>query len=308
MTSLSKQYEDLLTYLEKETPKHPETIPLKGVVSESTKEVSKKTKELLIESLEKNIHADVKIGLSNKFSKGFNVDKFEGLMRARLVDEHKRMQSYERPYISVGELISCIRQKYYSRMKYRIDVKQQYGFSYLYLINEVGNKIHDLIQNLYDHTETEKTVVSEKYKVKGRLDGIRDTFLLEYKSIDEKKFQGKYLDGHYHQCIIYSYILNNEYNYNIDTITLVYIIRNLKRIIPFDLPLNDELALSFLERAPLLLNCISEKKVPEPIGSDLEQCRYCIYKEFCKKDESKKTPPFMRDKKIKGKDRSVFLL
>ena len=173
---------------------------------------------------------------------------------------------------------------------------------------EVGNKVHDLIQDLYDHTEVEKTIVSEKYKVKGRLDGIRDTFLLEYKTIDEKKFQGKYIDGHYHQCIIYAYILNSEYNYKINSITIVYIIRNLKRIIPFDLPLNDELAISFLSRAPLLLNCVLEKRVPEPIGSDREQCRYCSYKNYCKKDESNIIPPFMKDKKVKDKSRSVFLL
>ena len=303
MTLLNNSYSDLLQYLESQKTKksEPELTDSDSLkIKKSNTAI--KTNKLLDESLE-DFHSDVVIGTPLLSSKGFDVKEFESLMRAKLVDEHKRMQSYDRPYISVSELLSCIRQKYYVRMKYPVDIKQQYSFSYLYLINKVGNKVHDIIQDLYYHTEVEKTIISEKYKVKGRADGIRHNFLNEYKTIDEKKFNGKYNARDYHQAIIYAHILNTEYNYKIDTITIVYIIRNLKRIVPFDLSINSELAIEFLNRAPILRNCITEHHVPEPIGSDKEQCKYCSYKKNCEQDKDNLTKP-IQDKQKK----SVFLI
>jgi len=224
-------------------------------------------------------------------------------MRAKLIDQHKKMQSYDRPYISVTELFNCLRKTYYVRKKYEIDISKEYNFSYLYMINKVGNTVHDLIQGLYDHTEVEKTLISEKYKTKGRVDGIRDNFLLEYKTIDESKFKGKYLPMHYFQGMIYAYILNSEYGYKIDTITIVYIIRNLKRIIPFDLPLDNEKAKLFLKFGPLLINCLKNDIVPETINSDKEQCHWCQYKKYCDKEKNTITKP-----KEEKNAKSVFLL
>jgi len=278
----NKKYSELLKYLEAETAK-TNSVKETNIKTEK-EEVSKKTKELIKNSLE-GIHSDVKFNASPlNTSRGFVVKNFESIMRAKLIDEHKKMQSYERPYISVTELFSCMRQKYYARKKYEIDVSKQYGFSYLHLINNIGNKVHDYIQDLYDHTEVEKTLVSEKYKVKGRVDGIRNNFLIEYKTIDESKFKGKYIPNHYYQGLIYAYILNSEYGYSIDTITIVYVLRNLKRIIPFDLPIDDVKAINFLKIAPILLDSIKRNIVPDTLNSDKEQCHWCQYKDYCKKD------------------------
>jgi CRISPR/Cas system-associated exonuclease Cas4 (RecB family) len=260
----------------------------------------------LTHDLINDLHADVVP--YKKTSEGFDVGRFETLMRDKLVEDHINSQSYDRPYISVTELLSCLRQKYYTRMKYDIDVEQQYGFSYLYLINQVGNTVHSLIQNLYDHTETEKTVVSEKFKVKGRVDGIKDNFLLEYKTIDDSKFQGKYIQRDHNQGIIYAYILNTEYGYKIDKITVVYIIRNLKRIVPFDLPTNSELAKTFLDRALILQSSLENEIVPDTIGSDKEQCKYCSYKIYCKEDVVKPTQPVKKKIVSKPKNKTVFLI
>ena len=294
MTSQYNEYADLLKYLESQDSK-PKEVAHKAT-SDFKKSKRDKTKQLLKESIE-SIHSDVEIGTPIKQSKGFDVYNFESLMRSKLIDEHKRIQSYDRPYISVTELISCIRQKYYARMKYSINVKKKYQFSYLYMINQVGDLIHNLIQELYDHTEVEKPIISEKFKVKGRVDGLRHNFLIEYKTIDKGKFKEKYLDIHYWQAIIYAYILNTEYNYNIDTITIVYITRDLKRIIPFDLPLNDELAIDFLNRGLLLKQAIESKTVPAKIGATNEQCKYCPYAKYCKKE-----------KKSRQDNKSVFLI
>jgi len=283
MSLQSNRYNDLLKYLDDEVSVTKSAKKNDGFTIEK-ETISINTKKLLKDSLE-GIHSDVKFNTSPiSTSRGFVVKDFESLMRAKLVDEHKRMQSYERPYISVTELFNCLRKNYYTRKKYKIDVVSQFNFSYLYMINKVGNTVHDLIQELYDHTEVEKPIISEKYKVKGRVDGIRNNFVLEYKTIDESKFQGKYILNHYNQGIIYAYILNSEYGYKIDTITIVYIIRNLKRIIPFDLPIDDNKAIIFLEFAPTLIHCLENNIVPEPINSDKEQCHWCQYKKYCDKD------------------------
>lgn len=238
----------------------------------------------LIQDLQTSIHSDVPT--KKKTSKGFDVQKFEFLMRSKLIDEYKKLQSFDRPYISVGELCSCIRKCYYERKRYEVDVNELFKFSYLALLQEVGNFVHKFIQSIYGFTESEKTIISEKYKVKGRLDSIQDNILVEFKTVDPSDFDNKYSEDHYHQCLIYVYILNTEYGYKIEGITIVYILRSFKRIIPFDLEVNEKLAKSFLERAPMLLSCIEKGEVAEPTGSTIEQCNFCLYRKFCEKDRS----------------------
>ena len=297
------EYEILLSYLDKqEKPKVKkeeglirsfEDLPVQSKPND-TKKILEECKE------EKLITPQV---LTNS-SIGFDVNKFENLMRSRLIDDYKKLQSYERPYISVTELFFCLRKSYYTRLKYQTDLKKQFNFAYLDLINRVANTMHEYVQEIYNFTETEKTLVSEKYRVKGRVDAINDTFLYELKTVHEKKFTGMYVKEHYYQPIIYSYILNSEYNYNIKTITIVYLFRdNLKkRPVSFDLPLDDKIAKDFLEQATLLQSNISRLEVPEPINSNEEQCRWCPYISFCEKDDSKMEKPFSKKQKKKQKE------
>lgn len=234
-----------------------------------------------------------------KSTSGFNIGSFEKLMRAKLIEEHKKLQSYERPYISVSELCSCIRQCYYTRNKYPIDAKKLFTYPYLYLIQKVGNTIHEILQELFNFSETEKTILSEIFKVKGRLDGIKDNILYEIKSIDADKFNNTYVQKHYIQGIIYAYILNTEYNYNIDTITIIYVLRSLKKIVPFDLPIDDEIAKKYLNNAYVLKNALDNHQVPDPVGATSEDCAFCIYKNHCQNDECTIPQPFNRKKKQK---------
>ena len=331
MTTLSNEYSKLLHYLDnqvtqkgrrkvvrKKPPPKKEIQPKKEVKSEESKK-REEAKKIIEES---KIHAYVpdfstqrSKPIKSRSSKGFDVKQFEGMMRSKLIDEHKKLQSYERPYISVTELSSCLRQSYYVRMRYPVNLSDQYRFAYLYLIQKVGNEIHNVIQDLYNFGETEKTIVSEVYKVKGRLDGIKDSFLYEIKSIDADKFNNRYIPEHFEQANNYAYILNTEYDYNIKTVVIIYVIRNLKNIIPFDIPIDDSLAKSLLERAPLLRSSLNDNEVPDPIGSKMEHCKYCLHKEYCKKDECKKVfQPFAKPKKVKKQKqevddkKSVFLL
>ena len=236
------------------------------------------------------------------------------MMRSKLIEEHKKLQSYERPYISVTELCGCIRQCYYTRMRYSVDINKLYQYPYLYLIQKAGNEIHNVIQNNYDFSETEKTVVSDYYKVKGRVDALKDSFVYEIKSLDDDKFKNQYIKEHYTQTNIYAHILNSEYDYKIDTVTIVYVLRSLKRIIPFDLPVDKKEAETYLRLAPILKSCIEKIQVAEPYGATIEKCKYCDFKEYCEKDKPKEIiQPFLANKVKKENTReddwkSAFLL
>jgi hypothetical protein len=301
MSKLNNQYEKLLDYLETQTTPKKET-PVKKVITEKKQEKTN-TKQLIEDSKIHSFIPDDKFDIDSK-SLGFGVKKFSSMMRAKLIEEHKKLQSYERPYISVTELCNCIRQCYYVRMRYPVNLNKQYRYPYLYLIQKIGNEIHEVIQSLYDFSETEKTVVSERFKVKGRIDGIRESFLCEIKSIDDNKFKNTYIKEHYIQANIYAYILNTEYDYKIDTITMIYVLRSLKRIVAYDLPINNKLAESFLNRAPILKSSLNTTNVPDPFGATKETCKYCLFKEQCKDDKPKELQqPFLQKPKKVTKEK-----
>lgn len=298
--ALANEYEKLLRYLEnQDSPKSASGSPKKKVEKNplSKKELaSENTKKLLEESTIDDF-ADlptVHINKGNQ-SKSFDVIKFESLMRSKLIEEYKTRQSYERPYISVSELYVCLRQNYYVRKRYQTDIKSQFRFSYLYMIQKVGNLIHEIFQDLYNFDEVEKSVVSEKFKVKGRLDAVKGKVIYEIKSIDPAKFKGTYTKEHLFQGIIYAYILITEYDYTIDNLTIIYVLKDFKTIRAFDVEIDMKLAESFLARAPILLSALESNVVPEPIGATKDQCKWCPYKKFCEKDGfNKVTPPYKK--------------
>jgi CRISPR/Cas system-associated exonuclease Cas4 (RecB family) len=306
--ALSNEYEKLLRYLENEKSA---AGPVKNKSERKTEikkaKASVNTKKLLEESTIDefkdipHIHDQVEKG-----SEGFSVLEFESMMRSKLIEEHKTSQSYERPYISCSELYHCLRQSYYVRKRYQINIASQFKFSYLYLIQKVGNVIHDIFQSLYNFSEVEKTVVSEKFKVKGRVDALKGSNLYEIKSIDPSKFKGKFIKEHFFQALVYAYILITEYDYTIDRITIIYVLRDLKTVRAFDLDVDLNLAEKFLQRAPILLTALEGNNPPEPIGATKESCQWCPYKEYCEKDKSKQIiPPFIKKEKIKEPKKDI---
>lgn len=308
MTQLNNEYRNLLNYLvTQEKKKSPSKEPPTKKIEQKTSEIDK----LLEDS---KIHGYVPPRERVRHipeSKGFDIKKFESMMRSKLIEEHKKSQSYERPYISVSELITCLRQCYYNRMRYPVNLNEMYNFSYLYLIQKIGNHVHSLVQDIYGFSESEKTVVSERYKVKGRVDGIHDSFLFEIKTIDSNKLMNSYVAEHYLQGLIYAYILNIEYEYKIDTITIIYVKRDLRNIIPFDLPVDNKRAESLLSRAPILKSALETYQIPDPFGATNDTCKYCLFKKQCKEDKPKEVmQPFNRKKKNKENKntKTAFLL
>jgi len=304
MSHLSNQYDQLLDYLE--TQKQPaKKTPAKEKKAKKVAKTEEKTdtKKLLEDS---KIHSYIPNDKFQEESKslGFSVKKFTGMMRTKLIEEHKKLQSYERPYISVSELYNCIRQCYYTRMRYPVNMNKLYSYPYLYMMQKVGDEIHEVIQGIYDFSETEKTVVSERFKVKGRIDGIRERFLCEIKSIADDKFKNTYIKEHYIQANIYAYILNEEYDYKIDTITIIYVMRSLKRIVAYDLPIDIKLAESYLSRAPILKSSIETSQVPDPFGATNNTCKYCLHRKQCEEDKPKELlAPYAKKKTAVKKDK-----
>lgn len=297
MTKLINEYDRLLDYLQNQT-KPVRVSPVKKKEEKVTKKekVTTSTKMMLEEAKIEDF-IDLPSFEIKKDRKGFDIGRFEVLMRSKLIEEYKTRLTYERPYISVTELCTCLRTCYYERKRYQLDMRKQYKFSYLYLIQKVSSVLHDIFEELYDFTEVEKTIVSEKYKVKGRIDALKPNILFEIKTLDPEKFSNKYIPEHFYQANIYAYILKTEYDFNIETITIIYVLRDLKHIKVFDLKVDDNLARKYLERSTILLNAIEQNKVVEPIGATDETCKYCMYRNYCEKDGFIKiSPPYLKPK------------
>lgn len=309
---LDNEYKRLLLYLDENQPSRETKDDKPGKVSKSDKERKDKQEDVKPVTIEE-FSSIPELSFSIQ---GFDVKRFESLMRSKLIDKYKSSQSYERPYISVSELLSCIRKSYYSRLKYTIDLNKEFSFPYLYLIQKMGNQIHSTFQEIYGFPEVEKTIVSDKYVVKGRADAIQNEYLFEFKSLDPGVNLTTYNQNDYFQGNIYAYILNSEYNYKLKYVTIIYVFRNFKKIIPFDVPIKDKIALQFLPRGPILKKAITSKTCPDPIGATEDECKFCSYIEYCKKDEcSKVIQPFkvkekeeQEKKKEKDREKTAFLI
>jgi len=293
---MTGEFEQLLDYLESNNKKLFKKSEYK---KSEGKQVAQK--EVKLENY-KEIHSDVqpvKKSVVYTSSNGFNVEKFYNLCNSRLTQEYISGQNYERPYFSVTELLQCVRMTYFQRMKYPIDINHIFKYGPLLLIQEVGKEIHLITQSIYGFEESEKVVIDKNFNVKGRVDALIKNFLFEIKTIDEEKYNGNYIDKHFIQGCIYSYILNNNYDYNIDTITIVYFSRTLKNIYSFDVKYDENIAKKYLKYALILKQSIETKKIPNKIESDIEQCKFCNYKKYCNEEIKIKNP---------SKDDTLFLL
>ncbi len=248
-----------------------------------------------------------------KSTSSFDVFKLESLMRSKLIEQFTKSQEFERPYVSVTEICTCLRKSYYIRKKYSVDLKQMFSFPYLYLIQRVGETVHKIIQEIFGFTEVEKTIVSKKYQVKGRVDAIANNVLYEIKTVDSVKFDNKNKPtDFYNQANVYAYILNNEYDYDISTISIVCVSRNLKEVFPYDFTVNYKSAEVILSRALLLKSCLENNNVPDPYGATKKECDYCNYRNYCQQHKCEKVlQPFSKSKVTEQDpktDKVAFLL
>jgi hypothetical protein len=309
MANDSSKYASLLKYLEhhevavkppiKEKPKTKkvkEKKPEPEVKEDPREEVRKLTKEMMKET---EAFSFVPAHVKKKYpTEGFNVRLLEEKLIRKLVEKHKKLQSYERPYISVTEVLNCLRACYYYRKKYSIDLKKKFNYPYLYVRQKVGDAVHEAIQDVYSFEEVEKTVISEKFHVKGRLDGLNDNYVIDFKPSD--KFKEDVDLKHYDQGNIYATILNTEYGYSVTKVVIVYYILNFKDMQVFVKDIDLKRGLEFLKRGKLLKEHIENNIMIDPIGATEKECRYCPYVKYCQKDGYRDiAPPKTKDRKVK---------
>lgn len=291
------KYENLLKYLE-----HHENILIREEsvkqsikpekkkdkpIEDSRNRVKKLTKEMMKET---EVFSFVPAHVKKKYpTEGFNVRLLEEQLIKKMVENHKRLQSYERPYVSVSEILNCLRACYYFRKKYSIDLNKKFNYPYLYIRRKVGDAVHEAIQEVYNFEEVEKTVISEKFHVKGRLDGLSDIYVIDFKPSAEMRTE---VDSkHYDQGNIYSTILNTEYGYSIEKIVIVYYILDFKDMQVFVDRIDLKRGLGFLNRGKLLKEHLDNSTLIDPIGATEKECGYCPYIKYCEKDGYKEVAP-----------------
>jgi CRISPR/Cas system-associated exonuclease Cas4 (RecB family) len=264
-----------------------------------------------IKDLDDCTENQVPIQTNNDSNSGFDITRFEQQMRDELIKEYHQFSNYTKTYTSVTELMSCLKKVYFQRKKYEIDLQSEFKFSYLYLIKEIGKLVHKLVQRLYKFDEIEKTIISKKFNVKGRIDAIKGNTLYEIKTIDNEKFENKYELSHYQQGDIYAHILNNDYNYKIKDISIIYVGRNLKTIFPFNnLPLNNQIAESFLNKSLILTECLNKNIIPK--DENKNDCMFCSYKKYCSENmiisrpANKNAVIETKDENIKSKSKFIL--
>ena len=103
---MTSDFSKLLNYLddqEKKNNRYKQNKPQKKKIIKIKKE--KSSIENLLEDIKtKEIKYKKNSIVYETKSIGFNVTRFENLMKSRLIDNAKRLTSYDRPYISVNEL------------------------------------------------------------------------------------------------------------------------------------------------------------------------------------------------------------
>ena len=237
--------------------------------------------------------------VKNKYpTEGFDVRLLEEKFKKKMIEDHKKLQSYERPYISVTEVLNCLRACYYYRKKYSIDLRKKFSYPYLYIRRKVGDAVHESIQDIYTFDEVEKTVISDKFNVKGRIDAVQDDiYVIDFKPSED--FRDSVDQKHYDQGNIYATILNTEYGYSIRKVVIVYYLLNFKDMQVFSNKVDLKRGLEFLQRGKLLKEHLENSMLIDPIGATEKECRYCPYVKYCKKDGHKGTaPPKEKVKKV----------
>lgn len=298
MANESSKYAKLLKYLEhheQDIPKKIEAKKAKKKPKGDKERVKQLTKEMMKET---EVFSFVPANVKKKYpTEGFNIRLFEEKLTNKLIEDHKKLQSYERPYISVTEVLYCLRSCYYYRKKYSIDLKKKFTFPFLYIKRKVGDAVHGAIQDVYTFDEVEKTVISEKFFVKGRLDALSDVYVIDFKPTET--FRESVDIKHYDQGNMYATILNTDYDYSVKKVVIVYYLLNFKDMQVFNNDVDMKRGFEFLERGKLLKEYIENNIVIDPIGATEKDCRYCPYTDYCQKDKFKKVAP----PKLKTKDK-----
>jgi len=263
----------------------------------NTKKKKRKKAHTIIKDDKKNIDAQTIEIINNFDSKikvpvqpGFDISAFEKILQQELISEYKKYQSFSHPNITFGECTSCIRQQYYKRKKYPLDLNRLFSFSYLFFIKEVNEFLLELVQSVYKFEEVNKIIESKKFNVKGNVHAIdkKTGHLYYFSVIEPENLKEDTKKSHFNIANVQTHILNNEYDYRISNIVLIYLFRNLKKIEKYNAKPDENVSSIFLQNAILLKTALTNNAVPDKIGFTEKECRYCMFKSFCEKEDANK--------------------
>ena len=165
---------------------------------------------------------------------------------------------------------------------------KKFNFPYLELYSSVGTAIHEVIQKYYGFDEIKKPLFSEKFRVKGEADAIKYPSLFEIKSTEFNNFKDTYDQKHFDQGNIYAYILNTEYGYELQYVTVLYVFIDKLKKDPkgFDIKIDTERAKFLLNKSTIILESLELGVAPEAVGASEKECKYCPYVYYCRSDNN----------------------
>jgi len=288
----------------------PSTQPLKSKQSDDSK------KEI---SVKLNIDCKLKEPKNHtaKFDSSKIIDEngFLSLIQEKAKEDALNSFSYDKEWISVGDIVSlCPRKIYYRFKNAEFDLDKVTKFPYTFFITSVGSHLHQLIQDMfskvYPHVEIEIRIEDEKRKIKGFVDLLYETslktkVLVEIKTIaiDElwsSGFKGRI--SHWKQAAMYWYLLRENFNITPMYVQLLYIARELKpvwrdnkKLQPFRIFTADPVKLwnrfgeELLNNYKIIKEALETGKIPEvhkfPNWKQIqeEECVFCPYQDICHK-------------------------
>jgi len=287
------QYSELLNYLENIPKANKNNEIKKPIINESKNEIIKKNSFNEFSELNNGIPAFKNNNVVNN-SKFFDMQLFIDNIKSKIIEKKITSQLYEKPYISVSEILGCERKIYFDRKKYSIDNDKIVSYPMVDIICEVGDIVHNYIQKIYPFDEIEKTIISKKYKIKGRVDAISKDVLYEIKTIDPKLSNiSRIRQKDFDQANIYTEILNDEFGYSIHNIVIIYVPRDFKNIITLDILPNKHDAQKILEKASDIYQSINKNEIPSYNEIYKNDCKFCEFEEYCIKDKSKNKNIFL---------------
>jgi CRISPR/Cas system-associated exonuclease Cas4 (RecB family) len=273
--TLTSEYEKILNIINEEKNKRN-----KNKVNESPSKESKN-------NLKDYNNLDLNNEIIEHRNTEFSLKKLKTAFRKELLSDYYNYRNYKRPFISVTEVLSCIKKAYYFRMKYNPNENYLFNNPHLLLIQEGGKLVHKIIQKFYDFDYVEKVLKSDKYKIKGKVDGIKSKTVFEIKMVDHEEFKKikTIRDNDYNQAITYTYLLIHDFNFDINSIECIYVSRNLKDINVLKSDINLGKAKKFLDKSLMLYDSLTKSKIPEiDFNEDNQECYFCEFKDQCIKD------------------------
>jgi hypothetical protein len=149
----------------------------------------------------------------------------------------------------------------------------------------MGQAIHNVVQKAYDFDDINVTMISDKYKLKGKADAVKYPILYEFKTVDEAKFQSFNIE-HVKQAYVYAQLSKEVLGKEIKIVCLVYFFRDNIRKTPFcyDFVFDDKaekIAKDLIIKSLIVRNAIDSKVVPSTNGASEEECKWCQFKNYC---------------------------